>query len=117
MYATELTTDGVQFWRDLSKQPEPRGGGYPLRIPDECPGGWTWVGVDDIHGRPADHLACPGQITPGEYWVDRETGLVLRVQMTVDAQQGTSVEEVTDLRLGPQPPELFELPPGADLRN
>ncbi len=114
-YVTELTTDGVQFWRDMGAQTERRIG-YPLRLPDACADGWTFVSVDDIHGRSADHLTCPGPLAPDEYWIDRETGLVLRVQVLADERQGTSVEEVTDLRLGPQQPELFELPPGADLQ-
>jgi hypothetical protein len=113
-YTTELTTDGVLFWRDLSGQRERGGLGFPLRVPDGCAAGWTFVGVDDIHGRPADHLTCPGVIAPDEYWIDRETRLVLRMQTLPEEQQGTTVEEVTDLRLGQQPAELFDLPPGAD---
>ncbi len=115
-YVTDQTTDGVRFWRDMSGQTE-RGVRYPLRIPDACIGGWTFVGVDDIHGRPADHLTCPGVLAPDEYWIDRETRLVLRVQTLVDEREGTSVDEITDLDLGEQPPDLFELPPGADLRR
>jgi hypothetical protein len=114
-YVTELTTDGVQFWRDIAAQMQRRVS-YPLRLPDACAGGWTFVGVDDIHGRTADHTTCAGLFAPDEYWIDRETRLVLRTQLIADELYGTTVEEVTDLHLGPQPPELFELPPDADLR-
>jgi hypothetical protein len=115
-YVTEQTTDGVRFWRDRSGQTE-RGVRYPLRLPSECAGGWKFVGVDDIHGRPADHLSCAGALAPDEYWVDRATRLVLRVQTLVDEQEGTTVDEVTDLRLRRQPADLFKLPPGADLQR
>ena len=115
-YNTDQTTDGVRFWRDRSGQTD-RAVRYPLQLQDDCAGGWTFVGVDDIHGRPADHLTCPGGLAPDEYWIDRETRLVLRVQTLADERQGTNVDEVTDLRLGPQPAYLFELPPDADLRR
>ena len=116
-YVTDQTTDGVRFWRDRSGEPERGFVRYPLRVPDACAGDWTFVGVDDIHGRAADHLTCPGALAPDEYWIDRETRLVLRVQTLVDERQGTTVDEVTDLRLGQQPAELFELPPDADVRR
>jgi len=115
---TESTTDGVVFWRDLSSQRE--GGwnvAYPLRLPPECVGGWELIGVDLVGGRTADHLACPGPIVPDEYWIDRKTHLVLRVQTMQDEARGTDVQEVRELRFGPSPPELFDLPPGADVRE
>lgn len=116
-YATEQTTDGVRFWRDRSGQTDRGAVRYPLQLPAECAGRWTFVGVDEIHGRPADHLTCPGALAPDEYWIDRQTRLVLRVQTLVDERQGTTVDEVTDMRLGPQPKDVFELPPDADLRR
>jgi hypothetical protein len=117
-YATESTTDGFIFWRDLSAQiasrPDPS---YPLALPAECAGGWKLVGTDVIVGRVADHLACPAPLAPDEYWIDRESGFVLRHQAMYEEQYGTDVQEVVELRFGPSPPELFELPPGADLRE
>jgi hypothetical protein len=115
-YMTEQTTDGVRFWRDMSGDTDRGRIVYPLQLPDECVGGWTFVGVDAIRGRPADHLTCPGALAPDEYWIDRETRLVLRTQTLADESQGTSVYEVTEMTLGPQPAELFDLPPGADPR-
>ena len=50
-----------------------------------CPGGtvgleefassrWTYVGREEVIGRPVDHVACEG----GHFWIDTETALVLR---------------------------------------
>ncbi len=117
-YATESTTDGVVFWRDTSSQMNgERRVGYPLRLPLECVGGWQLIGVDLVHGRIADHLACPGPLVPDEYWIDRDAHLVLRIQTMHDEAYGTDVQEVVELRFGPSPPELFDLPVGADVRN
>ncbi len=113
-YYTEMTTDGVQFWRETSTTE--RELAYPLRLPDTCDSGWMVVGVDLILERPADHLACPGDPAPTEFWIDRETGLVVRTMSLMDEQSGVLVEEVTDLRFEAPSPELFALPPGADLR-
>lgn len=113
-YVTETTTDGVRFWRDMAGTD--REIAYPLRLPDVCEGGWTVLGVDLILDRPADHLSCPGDPAPVEYWVDHETSLVVRTQSLMSERDGFSVEEVVDLAFGPQPPERFELPPGADVR-
>ena len=117
LYQTELTTDGYQYWRDLSGRPDNRPPpGYPLSLPPECAAGWTFVGVDLVAGRAADHLSCAGgAIVPDDYWIDRETSLVVRVQTLYDEQMGTEVQEI-ELTLGEQPAELFELPPDADLR-
>jgi hypothetical protein len=84
-------------------------------MPPECPDGWTFVGVDLVHDRAADHVVCPGAIVADEYWIDRETRLVIRTQLLHDEQAGTEVQEV-ELSVGDQPAVLFELPPDADLR-
>ena len=113
-YASQLTTDGFVYWRDMSGSE--RRIGYPLLLPNECAGGWQFVGVDLVHGRLADHLACPGPIVPDGYWIDRDTHLVLRTQSLHDEQSGAQVQEVVDLTFGEQPAARFELPPGADVR-
>ncbi len=100
-----------------SPREDARSVSYPLALPDECPGGWQVVGVDLVRDRLADHLACPGIIVPDEYWIDRETHLVLRVQILREEQQGTDVEEVVDLRFGDLPAALFDLPKDADVRQ
>lgn len=114
-YAQRFTADGVAYWEDTSGSD--RGVGYPLSLPADCPGGWTLVGIDVVHERTADHVSCRGVVVPDEYWIDRDTHLVLRVQTFYDEQQGTQVEEVVELRFADQPASLFELPPGADLRS
>lgn len=115
-YSTELTTDGVVFWRRTTLNEDSRRISYPLRLPDQCARGWTFVGVDLVHDRPADHLTCPGVFGPDGYWIDRETHLVLRIQILQEERSGTSVEEVAELRLVDQPAEFFELPKDADVR-
>ena len=120
-YMTETTTDGASvFWR---KQPSPgqegRSGSYPLEIPDDCESGWQYLGADLILDRPADHVACAGDFGSTEYWIDRETHLVMRVVSPgdpSDPRSGTYVEEVVELQFADQPPEVFELPEGADVR-
>ena len=88
-----------------------------IEVPDECEGGWQYLGVDMILDRPADHLGCPGDYGLTESWIDRETHLVMRVTTPPgDAQSGTFIEEITELQLVEQAPELFELPEGADVR-
>ncbi len=117
-YTTETTTDGFVYWRDRSSEieraPEMS---YPLGLPLACGGGWELVGVDLVGGRVADHLSCPGILVPDEYWIDRDTQLVLRIQMLPDETHGATVDEVVDLHFGPSPAALFELPEGADVRK
>lgn len=115
-YSTELTTDGVVFWRSTTVGEDSRRVSYPLQMPDQCAGGWTFAGVDVVHDRPADHLTCPGVLAPDGYWIDKETHLVLRIQTLQEERSGTSVLEVAELRLVAQPAELFELPKDADVR-
>ena len=120
-YMTETTTDGASvFWR---KQPSPgqegRSGSYPLELPAECESGWQYLGVDLILDRPADHVGCPFDFGLTEYWIDRETHLVMRLVSPGDPGDplsGTYVEEVVELQFVDQAPELFELPEGADVR-
>ena len=117
-FATESTTDGFRFWRDRSEELKYEPSiSYPLSLPGKCAGGWTLLGTDVVAGRIADHVACAGIVVPDEYWIDRETHLVLRQQTMSEARYGTDVSEVVELRLGPSPPELFELPPGAEVRD
>ena len=67
--------------------------------------------------RPADHIGCAGDTASTEYWIDRETHLVMRRLTSGDPQAGTDVEEVVDLEFVDQAPELFQLPDGADVRG
>jgi Tol biopolymer transport system component len=81
--------------------------------------GWTYVGTESVAGRPTFHVTCGG----GDLWIDIGTRLILRSQgpeqnatvVPVDGQpipgssQATETIEVTDLQLGQQPADLFEL--------
>lgn len=105
--------DGTVTWHKLPA----RGAmtGYPLRLPEACASGWVLVGTDMILGSPADHVRCADGADDPDWWIDRELGLVVRVQGPVDDQYGTSVREVTAIRFAAQPPELFAPPAGTDV--
>ena len=79
-------------------------------LAESCATDATFIGVDIVHGREADHLACPGDSGDLEYWLDRETSLVVRSQYFDGL--GTYVEEVIELEIGPQPADQFVVPPG-----
>ena len=105
-YAREYTTDNVPYWVDRGP-PADVPQGYPLVVSEACTTEATFLGVDLVHGRAADHISCGDEA----FWIDRETALVVRVH-TPDGAGGTFVNEVTDLAFGPQPPHQFVLPPG-----
>lgn len=115
-YVTETMTDGTPFWRDASGPGRRPTFAYPLRVPDTCDDGWAYLGTDLVLERPADHLGCAGTQGSSEYWIDRETGLVVRTQTVVDELSGPEVIEVMALAFEPPSAELFELPADADLR-
>jgi hypothetical protein len=123
-YRSQWTTDRLgEYWLAEGPESEDSGGrSYPLELPEVCLGSWQFLGVDQILGRSADHIGCPNARHrrfegPIEFWIDRETHLVMRVLMVDDPDHGSVVEEVVELRLVAQEPELFELPVGAELRD
>ena len=73
-------------------------------------GGWRYIGLESVLGRPAHHVACAGDL-----WIDVATRLVLRNRAPVldDALQPIDGEfrtiEVTELEFGDQPAALFDL--------
>jgi hypothetical protein len=89
---------------------------WPLRLPETCDAGWSRAGVDLVLGRAADHVRCADSGVGGDFWIDRETHLVVRTQDPTDDRYGTWVYEITELDFGPQPAGLFELPPGASVQ-
>lgn len=109
-YATEQIADGTSVWRERKRLTQRELPTYPIRLPKTCDGGWAVLGVDEIHGRVADHIRCK---TAGsaDYWIDRSTHLAVRIFGTPDPSSGWEASEVVELRLGKSPPELFELPP------
>jgi hypothetical protein len=114
-YQTDQLTDGTPVWRDRSGATGRGLPTYPLQVPTTCATAWEVKGVDDIHGRIADHVRCK-TATPSDYWIDRNTHLVVRTFHKLAPTSGWEASEVISLRLEISPGELFELPPGASLR-
>ena len=81
--------------------------------------GWTYLGTEDVLGRPAFHVTCEA----GELWIDVQTRLILRSRGPAQDTASVPVEgrsapppsqvfetiEVTDLELGDQPADLFRI--------
>ncbi len=113
LFVRETHDDGSTVWIDRSFRPDaPRG--FPLWSPGAtCAGGWRHRGVDLVADRKADHIACPQADDWTDFWIDRESGLALRIVGREDPVSGADVAEVVELRLGPSPASMFELPPDA----
>ena len=81
--------------------------------------GWTYLGTEDVLGRPAFHVTCEA----GELWIDVQTRLILRSRGPAQDTAPVPVDgrpvpppsqvfesiEVTDLEFGDQPADLFEI--------
>jgi hypothetical protein len=100
---------------DVMQDPNTTGGtnaasGSPSSQPQGS--GWRYVGLEDVAGRPAHHIACVGDL-----WIDVETGLILKTseQLRDDADQpivgAFRTAEVTQIDFGEQPTALFEMTP------
>jgi hypothetical protein len=83
----------------------------PGEVYEEPPGGgWRYIGLEYVLGRPAHHVACVGEL-----WIDVETRLVLRnrapaVDEALQPIQGVfRTIEVIELEFGEQPAGLFDL--------
>jgi hypothetical protein len=116
--------DGQSMWLDgtLFTLPEcgPEGGLDP-GVPGPR---WLHLGVDQVGPFTADHLTCgDAELTwtvdgnewscgcaGSEYWIDRATHLIVRRLIPAEGDSPVDVREVTDLRFGSSPDELF-LPP------
>jgi hypothetical protein len=107
-----LTEDGRTLWQQWP-------GVQAMWIPDfkighRCPLDWEHHGFDLVGDRPAHHLVCD----ESSIWVDVEWLLPVRSQIVASPfDDETWTEELIDLRLGPQPAELFVLPPDAEIRH
>ncbi len=105
--------DGSILWLDDAGPYADHGGvgDIMLGFEQRCEAGWQSKGVDLVMDRPAVHLVCGTE----HYWVDREWLLVVRSETlpTDPLERVISTAEVVDLHLGPQRPDLFELPEGA----
>jgi hypothetical protein len=113
LYRSETREDGTTVWVDRSFHPDgPRG--WPLWPPETaCPGGWRHVSVDLVRDREADHIACPGAQEWTDFWIDRRSGLTLRIQGRALESGGIIALEVVKMDLAVPAPSLFELPPDA----
>ncbi|HEX5823547.1 MAG TPA: hypothetical protein VFY18_03715 [Candidatus Limnocylindrales bacterium] len=105
--------NGSTVWRDNTGVFADHGGVGDIQFDfhRDCAAGWQWIGTELVVQRPAVHLACG----PEDFWVDVERRLVVRreVRPSDPLELVTSIDEVVELRVGPQPGDLFELPPGA----
>jgi hypothetical protein len=111
-YETWYLDDGSTEWRRLGNFTPGAAleGQFTLGLPELCNEGWEYLGLDVVLESEAWHVAC-GRT---EFWIDRARLLVVRRVLMPDALH-FAVETQTVLRveLGPQPPDLFELPEGA----
>jgi hypothetical protein len=77
-----------------------------------APIGWTYVGSENVAGRPTYHVACNGDL-----WIDIETRLVLRSRAPRLDDRGQPIPgafqsiEVTDIEFAEQPAALFQFAP------
>jgi hypothetical protein len=116
-YSSETQIDGTTIWRASGREREPGSNAYPLQIMASCEGGWEHRGVDVIATRVADHVGCVGD-PASEYWIDRDTHLVVRTQSSsLGPTPGTVVQEVVDFGLGTPQDVEWDLPEDADVRS
>jgi hypothetical protein len=107
---SQVEVDGSTTWHQLPARGKTTA--YPLALPPDCASGWALVGADLVNGSPADHVHCADEGIDPDYWINRDLGLVVRVQGPDDPQYGTRVQEVTSFRFAEQPAAQFELPAG-----
>jgi hypothetical protein len=75
--------------------------------------GWSYVGAEDVAGRPTHHVTCGGS----DLWLDGETGLILRARSQHHDDSGQPIPgelrtmEVTEIAFGEQPASLFDMAP------
>jgi hypothetical protein len=102
--------NGQPVWLQYGQQGNPLSQiAFATGLPATCGAVWEYVGLEYLIGRPTHHVACGGSAM----WMDVETTIPLR---SINAQGGglpTIEYTVLELRIGPQPPELFVPPEGA----
>jgi hypothetical protein len=112
MYEQWVEPTGT-FWRRYDSASDDWSTAYGFGIEQDCGEPWRHAGFATIGGRLVHHLTC----APRHYWIDAETGTVLRFQRDATfASPDAWITEITSLEEGPQDPALFELPPGADVQ-
>jgi len=106
--------NGPETWADNRGPFADHGGGIDmLGWHADCAAGWQAVGVDLVLGRTTIQLACGNE----SFWIDEATHLVLRSETRPEDSLHfmTWINEVVELRFGPQPADLFQLPAGAGI--
>ena len=116
IYRSEAADDGTETWHAVAGSRNLRlardvwlWDALLNRLPEECLIGWRHLGVDLVGPFTADRVTCDSD----EYWIDRDSGLVVRLQ-SGDATD-IQISEVVDLTYGRSPDERFGLPDGAVL--
>ncbi|RMG29653.1 MAG: hypothetical protein D6721_05575, partial [Gammaproteobacteria bacterium] len=106
-YQREGKTLQALYWIDRARR-------MPLR--QVFPGGTTTemkpAGMDTINGRRVEKWVLTttrpdGQVMTSQQWFDPQLGIAIRETM-----QGGYLRELRNIRVGPQDPSLFALPPG-----
>ncbi len=106
--------DGSEWWNRLGDWRAPPLEWFTLGLSETCNDGFAYVGLDRLLGRDAWHIACG----LNDYWIDRERLLVVRHVKNPDPLHLiVETRTVLSIEIGPQPPELFELPEGAEIRE
>jgi hypothetical protein len=85
--------------------------GDPFSGVDELTGqGAKQVGTEMIHGFAAKVIEGSAENAGIKAWVDTNTGLVLKVQMSQPGGAMRTVSEVMEVSLTPPPPSIFAIP-------
>jgi hypothetical protein len=113
-FESNVHEDGREWWNRLGDFQETTPTTFTLGLTATCKDGFRYVGLDRLLGRDAWHIACGRD----EHWIDRERLLLVRHVKNPDALHlKVDTRTVLSIEVGPQPPELFELPEGAEIRS
>jgi hypothetical protein len=106
----ESWSDDLMTWRAREVDPDAQRYRLAMGIDRPCTAGWEHLGFARLLDRTVHHLRCEAF----ELWVDVASSMVLRSESgTTPLVDTARVREVVELEIGPQPTELFELPPDA----
>jgi hypothetical protein len=113
-FESNVDADGHEWWNRLGDFRETTPTTLSLGLTATCVDGFRYVGLDRLLGRDAWHIACGRD----EHWIDRERLLVVRHVRNPDPLHlNVETQTVLSIEIGPQPPELFDLPEGAEIRE
>jgi hypothetical protein len=113
-FESHYQPNGSTQWRKIGEPQEASVTRLTLDLPATCREEWRHVGLERLLGRDAWRIACGGD----EYWIDRERLLVVRHTPAPDPlTYVVEAKTVLFIEVGPQPPELFEIPEGDVVRE